>query len=74
MVVYFRNPHWMSKRFDWWENVDALLDKLKEVRKGVTEEVIKKLKDDIENNVPRVTSDEVERLKVVLNDLPLQKP
>jgi len=71
MVVYFRSPHWMSQRFEWWENVDALLKRLIEVREDVTEEIVKKLKTDIEKVVPRVTPEEVEKLKVVLNDLPL---
>ncbi|MBL7180061.1 MAG: hypothetical protein ISS65_07610 [Desulfobacterales bacterium] len=61
----------MSQRLQWWENVDALLKRLIEVREDVTEEIVKKLKTDIEKVVPRVTTDEVERLKVVLNDLPL---
>lgn len=72
MVVYFRSPHWMSQRFQWWENVDMLLNRLLEVRDDVTPKIVKKLKDDIEKVVPRVTPDEVEKLKVVLNDLPLQ--
>jgi hypothetical protein len=71
MVIYYRSPNWMSQRFQWWENVDALLEKLIEVRENVTEEIVKKLKADIEKVVPRVTPAEVEQLKVVLNDLPL---
>ena len=71
MVVYYRSPQFMSQRFQWWENVDALLKRLMEVHEDVTEEIVKKLKDDIEKNVPRITPAEEEKLKVVLNDLPL---
>ncbi len=72
MVFYFRSPQWMAQRFEWWEKVDAILEKLAEVRKDLTEQRVKKLKADIEKVVPRVTLEEVEKLKVVLNDLPLQ--
>ena len=72
MVVYFRSPHWMGQRFQWWENVDAILEKLIGKREDLTEQAVKKLRADIEKVVPRVTPEEVEKLKVVLNDLPLQ--
>lgn len=71
MTIYYRSPQFMAQRFQWWENVDDILKQLIEVREDVTEEIVKKLKSDIEKVVPRITPDEVEKLKVVLNDLPL---
>ena len=71
MVVYYRNPQYMVQRLHWWQHVDTMLHKLAEARSDMTEETIKKLKDDIERVVPRITAAEEEKLKVVLNDLPL---
>jgi len=71
MTIYFRSPEFMKQRFKWWERVDAIFEELLEVGEDFTEEVVKKLKADIEKNVPRITPAEVEQLKVVLNDLPL---
>lgn len=71
MVVYFRDPRFMADRLKWWEGVDIIFEKLAEAREDFTEEIIKKLKADIEKVVPRITPQEIEKLKVVLNDLPL---
>lgn len=71
MVVYFRNPRFMIDRLQWWEGVDVIFGKLEEAYPDMTEETVKKLKADIEKVVPRVTPEEEEKLKVVLNDLPL---
>ena len=71
MTVYFRKPEFMKQRYLWWMQVDAILDRMAEVRSDVTEETVKKLKDDIETVVPRVTKAEAKKLSVVLNDLPL---
>jgi hypothetical protein len=71
MVVYFRDPRFMADRLHWWEGVDTLFEKLPEVCADMTEEVIEKLKAEIERVVPRLTPAEIERIKVVLNDLPL---
>ena len=71
MVVYFRSPHWMAQRLEWWENVDLIFKKLAELRTDMPPELVNKLKANLEQAVPRVTPEEEERLKVVLNDLPL---
>ncbi len=71
MVHYFRSPHWMMERYRWWEGVDLILAKLAEKREDMTEQTIKKLKVDLEEVVPRVTPEELAKLEVVLNDLPL---
>jgi len=71
MTIYYRNPRFMVQRLQWWGHVDDLLKKLIEVREDVTEGIVKKLKADIEKVVPRITPAEKEKLKVVLNDLPL---
>lgn len=61
MTIYFRSPQFMVQRLQWWENVDALLQKLIEVREDVTEEIVKKLKSDIEKVVPGITPVEGEK-------------
>ncbi|MBT3369000.1 MAG: hypothetical protein HN416_17795 [Nitrospina sp.] len=70
MVIYFRNPEWMAKRYAWWEGVDTIFSKLVE-NERMPEQTANKLKANIEKVVPRVTPEEEEKLKVVLNDLPL---
>ena len=71
MLVYFRNPRFMSDRILWWLTVEGYLNLLEVSRKDVTKDIVQKLKDDIEKVVPRVTEKEMKKLKVVLNDLPL---
>lgn len=71
MVIYYRNPRFMVDRILWWKTVDGYFNLLKARRNDVTDEVVEKLKADIEATVPRVTPEEERQLNVVLNDLPL---
>jgi len=72
MIIYFRSPEFVKQRYQWWEKVDALFaQRVKKWPDTMTEETAEKLKADIEKVVPRVTPEEVQKLSVVLNDLPL---
>ena len=72
MVVYFRSPHWMGERLQWWQHVDLIFEKLVELQADIfTPTAVAKLKTELELAVPRITPEEEDRLRVVLNDLPL---
>jgi hypothetical protein len=73
MVVYFRSPHWMGERLQWWAQVDSILEKLAELQAGTfTPTAVARIKTELELAVPRITPEEEAQLRVVLNDLPLQ--
>jgi hypothetical protein len=57
MVVYFNDPHWQAQREEWWQAVDTILEKLAAARDDMPSTVVDKLKADLEEAVPRVTTE-----------------
>jgi len=72
MFIYFPSPEFIKQSYQWWERVDSLFAQMVEKWPDtLNEDTVKKLKDDIEKVVPRLTEVEIERPSVVLNDLQL---
>ena len=63
MLVHFKEPVWMKERWGWWMLADPLLESLSN-RSDVTAEMVKKLKQELEDAIPRITAKEIEQLKM----------